>query len=177
MARKPMSEEKRQAARERLALARAQKGKHKSQSIEQGETPPVAVTANPSAMPREMTPEEAEAWQFAMSVEREDSPHAKYQDDEHWHYFLAINGQDEDAYEIETRCSRDANLGGYLLVEQISPRKAWLKLPMPLYNKRVQAGIDEAKRRWQRPEGQDVRDMNLIQKKESSERYVGAGAS
>lgn len=171
MGRKPMTDEQKAAARERLAKARAARGK-KSDAPQEKAPPVVAQLAAENARLKALLEEKG------MTVEKEELPFTpdRFKDDEEWHYFLCIKSKSDEEDEEAEKCSRDPNKGGYSVAPdgRISARKVWLRIPQALFKSRKQAAADEAKARWQRPEGQDVRDTGLKATREQREQYVGA---
>lgn len=106
----------------------------------------------------------------SMTVAKEELPPTPKQflDDDEWHYYLCIQSKADEEDELADKCSNDPLRGGYTIAPggRISARKTWLRIPQALFKSRKQAGIDEAKTRWQRPQGQDVRDVGLVQQHE-----------
>jgi hypothetical protein len=160
-----------QAARERMAKARAAK----SEAPKMAEAPQTVQEL--LAENERLKAEIARQTLSSMQVMAEEEPHVpkKFLDDEDWHYFLCIKSKSDEEDEEAEKCSRDPDKGGYSVAPggRISARKVWLRIPQALYQSRKQKGVDEAKAKWQRPQGQDVRD-GLIAQKEQREQYVGA---
>lgn len=115
---------------------------------------------------------------LGMTVAKEEEPltPAKFLDNEQWHYYLCIKSKADEEDEEAEKCSKDPLRGGYEVAPggRLSARKVWLRIPQALFKSRKQGAVDEARSRWLRPEGQDVRD-GLIQKRDQQEQFVKAG--
>lgn len=168
--RKPWTEEQKAAARERLAKAREARGT----TPKRVQDPAVAQLAAENARLKALLEDKG------MTVEKEELPFTpdRFKDDEDWHYYLCIKSKSDEEDEEAEKCSRDPQKGGYSVAPdgRISNRKVWLRIPQALFKSRKQAAADEARARWQRPEGQDVRDSDLVARREQREQYVGAQA-
>lgn len=109
---------------------------------------------------------------LGMTVQREEIPDVppQFLDDEEWHFYLCIKSKSDEEDEEAEKCSRDPEKGGYEVAPngRISSRKVWLRIRQELFQQRKRGQEAETRRRWERPESQDVRD-GLIQTRETRE--------